>query len=154
MYELIIVAGLVIAVLTNLYSTKALVLCFVAVAFLLIIPQLIPINTQESSSLFPLLCLFEIAFGFFALLTKAPVGKFIAGVCVYNVLCHLAGWYTYENSIPLYDSYSFWLRVGESVQVLALILGSKLATAIIISAHMRYIEKENHNGHRLVAGGS
>lgn len=156
MYDTFLVCGLILAVLVNLYSIRAMSLCFLAIGFLLILPKLIPDFIIQTEIWFPIAIWCEIFFGICAISTKAPPANFIAAVCFFNICCHVGGWITYVNDLPFSDSYDFGLKIGESIQILALIISSRPITAIIIQQHRKCLEKEGRHEsrfHQLVTGG-
>ena len=137
MYEIVLTSGLVLAVLANIYQIKSLKLCFIFIFVLVIFPYLIPESITKTALWFPFAILSEIGFAGLILATRATPSIFIASVCGYNCIAHIAGWYAFVNDSPIYASYDFWLRTGELVQVSALIISSRIVTTAIIEQHLK-----------------
>ncbi len=149
-YEEILAAGLWLAILLNATQIRALALSFIALSFLVIAPRLINLSPNTEWQFFPIAIALEGCFGITAILTKAKAAKYMAALCAYCAAAHVIGWISYINASPVYESYKFVLRVGEISQLIALILSSGPITKLVLYQHLKCIEKDKDNGHRMV----
>ncbi len=150
MYQAWILCGLIAAILVNMFTPRSLGLVFVTFWYLLFVPQLLDSLIGGSESWFMWVICLEMLFATTALYISAQASRIVAAFSLFNIFCHIGGWISYSQSSELYVYYSFWLRLGESCQVLALILASRPVTQWIITEHLRcFKKKENHDGYRL-----
>lgn len=145
MYETFLATGLICAVLLNLYQPKSVFLCFISIGFLVIAPRVFPKLIPPNELWFAATAVVEALFAICILATRAKASRFVAGVCLYALICHLVGWITWRLGSPIYDDYETWLRVGESIQVLALIISSSPITYLIIDQHLKHFHKKGHD---------
>lgn len=152
-YPALTLIGLFIAIFVNLYEPRALLLCFVAVIFLVFVGQLLPDPNTLSDSLAPywflILSSLEFAFICCALATKALQSTAVAMFSGWNIIGNGIGYLAYTHNSALYDTYSAIIRLGELSQIAALILLSRP----IIHFAIWYKDRagKDYGGHQSVA---